>query len=57
VVGSNVIKPVLESQSDLGVGCQESRVEVQTHGGTVGVVMTCEIVIKEIVELISSGFA
>jgi len=57
VVGADIIHPVLEGETDLGVGGEEGRVEEQRHRSTVGVVVAAEVVVEELVELLACGFA
>lgn len=53
VVGENFINPVEESVEEFGVVFQPGGVVVKTERGTVLIVVTLEVMVKECVELIT----
>lgn len=53
VVGEDLIDPVREGVQEFGVVLQPGSVEVQTKWGTVLFVVTIEVVVQEVVELIT----
>lgn len=53
VIGQDLIDPVEEGIQEFGIVLQPSRMEVQTQWCTILIVMTIEIVIEEVVELIT----
>lgn len=53
MIGQDLIDPVEEGVEEFGIVLQPSGMEVQSEWGTILIVMTIEIVIQEVVELIT----
>ena len=53
VIGQDLVDPIEERVQELGVVLEPGRVEVETQGGAILLVVPVEIVVQEIVELVA----